>query len=232
VTETWRNVQGKLVHNSPVCRNESWVLWRRIAAGLPAGQQRALADPLLAAVRALHRRLIAGSVKGEAHFTISEFAELWRMLGSLELLAVRDKTQLGEMLLELFPKRKLETVRGAMIWTLGRLGNRVPLYGPLNTVVDAATASKWAAGLIEFETGDESQYFALMQLTRRCGDRYRDVPTNVSGRVADWLSENQAPAHLIQLVREGGSMDSEEQQQAFGESLPKGLLLKVQEVEA
>ena len=56
VAETWRLLQGKLVHPTAACRNEWWILWRRIAGGLAAGQQQALADPLLAPVRALHRQ--------------------------------------------------------------------------------------------------------------------------------------------------------------------------------
>ncbi len=226
VTETWRNVQGKLVHNSPVCRNESWILWRRIAAGLPAGQQRALAEPLLAAVRALHRRMTGAGVKGEAHFTVAEFAELWRLLGSLELLANQDKAHLGSMLLELLPKRKLEGVRPAMVWTLGRLGNRIPLYGPLNTVVDRKLATKWARGLMRLEASDSAQAFALMQLTRRTGDRYRDVAPEFAAEVVDWLAQHNAPLHLTQLIQEVGSLDTDEQQRAFGESLPKGLQLR------
>jgi molecular chaperone DnaK (HSP70) len=226
VTETWRNVQGKLVHHSSVCRNESWVLWRRIAAGLPAGHQRALAEPLSAAVRALHRRMIAGSVKGEAHFAISEFAELWRLLGSLEWLSVRDKSMLGDMLVELLPKRKLESVRGAIVWTLGRLGSRVPFYGPLNTVVDASSVAKWARALMRHQPADSGQAFALMQMARHSGDRYRDLPHETACDVARWLDQHEAPARLLQLVREGGTLDEHEQQQMFGESLPKGLQLR------
>ena len=33
VSETWRLVQGKLVHGSPACLNQSWILWRRIGGG-------------------------------------------------------------------------------------------------------------------------------------------------------------------------------------------------------
>ena len=48
VAETWRIVQGKLVHPAAACRMEGWILWRRIGGGLVAGQQQALAEPLLA----------------------------------------------------------------------------------------------------------------------------------------------------------------------------------------
>ena len=57
VAETWRIVQGKLVHPTAACRVEGWILWRRIAGGLAAGQQQALAEPLLGPIRGLHRLL-------------------------------------------------------------------------------------------------------------------------------------------------------------------------------
>lgn len=226
VTETWRHVQGKLIHPSPICRTESWILWRRIAGGLPAGQQRALAEPLLAAVRNLHRRLTTNSNKGEVPFSTPEFGEVWRLLGSLEWLNVRDKQQLGKMLVELLPKRKLETVLSPLIWTIGRLGSRTPLYGPLNTAVDSATAAQWAKQLQTVETRDPALPFALMQLARRTGDRYRDLPDAARQGVTQWLESHNAPQHLTQLVRDGGSLDQEEQQRAFGESLPRGLQLR------
>ncbi|MCA9172178.1 MAG: molecular chaperone DnaK, partial [Planctomycetales bacterium] len=221
VTETWRHVQGKLAHSTSVTRNESWILWRRISAGLPAGQQRALAEPLVAAVRALHRRMVQGTVKGETHFTIPEFAELWRLLGSLELLAQRDKAQLGTQLIELLPKKKLEGVRNAILWTLGRLGNRVPLYGPLNTVIDTKVISKWVEQLLSHSSTDNAYPFAMMQLARCTGDRHRDLPAELREQVA--AKALHGHEHLQQLVTSGGALDTEEQQQAFGESLPKGL---------
>ena len=57
VAETWRTLQGKLVHPAPMCRAEWWILWRRIAAGLARGQQQALADPLMGPLRKFHRQL-------------------------------------------------------------------------------------------------------------------------------------------------------------------------------
>ena len=39
---------------------------------------------------------------------------------------------------------------------------------------------------------------------------------------ADWLTALDAPRHFIELVRDGGTLDSEEQGLVFGESLPKG----------
>ena len=228
VAETWRGVQGKLVHASPAVRNEAVILWRRVAGGLSRGQQQALADPLLASVRNLHLRYTAGTTRGEdAARRPTELAEIWRLLGSLELLDVARKLELGNIIVSLLPKRKLAGLQGPMIWALGRLGQRVPIYGPLNTVVPPAKAARWLqellAGAVE-ETAIAS--LAVMQLARRTSDRYRDLGDAQRDEAAHWLTDQQAPDHLLQLVREGGQLDLEEQRQIFGESLPIGLRLE------
>jgi hypothetical protein len=64
-----------------------------------------------------------------------------------------------------------------------------------------------------------------MQLARRTEDRYRDLPDAQRERAATWLGTRDAPAHFIQLVQDGGRLDSEEQGLIFGEALPKGLRL-------
>ncbi len=132
VAETWRLVQGKLVHPSAAVRLEGWILWRRIGGGLLAGQQQALAEPLLGPIRGLHRLIVGGKGRGgDFGFQPNETAEIWRLLGSFELLPVPLKVELGDILLDLLPKRKMETVR-----TGDRLGRRPP---------GRAGAALWAA---------------------------------------------------------------------------------------
>ncbi|MGM0488786.1 MAG: Hsp70 family protein, partial [Planctomycetota bacterium] len=227
VAETWRTVQGKLVHTNASVRNEAQVLWRRIAGGLSRGQQQSLADPLLASARNLHHRMTTGKTRGDdAALRPQELAETWRLLGSLELLDVPRKIELGSMLVDLLPKRKLRNVRGPMIWALGRLGQRMPLYGPLNTVVPRDTVEQWLEVLWK-HAGDESVgAIAVMQLARRTNDRYRDVSPPCRSRALDWLDDHEAAEHLVELVREGGVLDASEQNEVFGESLPKGLRLE------
>jgi hypothetical protein len=226
VAQTWTTLQGKFAHSAANVRVEGWILWRRIAGGLAAGQQQALAEPLLGLVRGLHRQVTTGKGRGEFGFAMHETAEMWRLLGSLELLAAAAKAELGGMLLEMLPKRKMEPVRPAMIWAVGRLGARSPMYGPLNTVVPAAAAANWLVKLI----GDRGNHLAecqlsVMQLARRTEDRYRDLPEKLRREAVDWLTLENAPPHFVELVRTGGSLDSDEQGLVFGESLPKGLRL-------
>jgi len=58
VDESWRRLHGKLGQTTSGAH--AWILWRRIAGGLSPGQQQALADPLIAPIRDMHRRMVGG----------------------------------------------------------------------------------------------------------------------------------------------------------------------------
>ncbi|MEX2173213.1 MAG: Hsp70 family protein [Pirellulaceae bacterium] len=225
VAETWKSVQGKLAHAAPTSRTESLILWRRIAGGLSSGQQRALAEPLLAAVRTLHKRQTRGQGT-EPTFSPHESVEVLRLLGSLELLPGETKIELGRLLAELLPKKKLESIRPALAWALGRLGARQPAYGPLNTVVPPEQAGEWIVPLLELDKHDGMTQFALVNLARRTHDRYRDLADPLRSQVLDWLVGHKAGEHAQKLVREGGELESDEQDRVFGEALPKGLRVR------
>ena len=224
VAETWRVVQGKLAFGAAGSKSEAQILWRRIAAGLSAGQQRAIADPVLAPLRALHRKTTSGKGRsGEVSFKPQETAEAWRLLASLELLPRSLKGEIGQMLIDLLPKPKMKPVRAPLVWALGRLAARVPIYGPLNTVVSPELAERWLKEFLPLAEGSSADRIAVMQIARRTEDRYRDLSESARQSAIRWLTENESPAHLIELVREGGTLDAEEQGQVFGESLPRGL---------
>jgi hypothetical protein len=215
-----------MAHASAVVRTEWWILWRRIAGGFTAGQQRALADQLLAPIRGLHKRMTGGQGGGaDVQFGPQESIEVWRLLGSLELLPLATKIELGQIVLDLLPKRKLQALRPSLAWTLGRLGARMPVYGPLNVVVPPETSSQWLTALLDERQSDPNDALAVMQLARRTQDRYRDIDEALRRRTLDWLEDQHAAEHYRQLVREGGRLDEEEQMRVFGESLPKGLRL-------
>jgi hypothetical protein len=224
VAETWKTVQGKLAHAAPTSRTESLILWRRIAGGLSSGQQRALAEPLLASVRTLYKRQTSG--KGtDPTFSPHEALEVLRLLGSLELLPGETKIELGDMLTELADKKKLEPIRQAILWGIGRLGARQPAYGPLNTVVPPTKAAQWSEQLLQMDAADAMIQFSLVNLARKTGDRFRDLDDDLRERVLQRLSERGAGEHPLKLVREGGELDAQDQGRVFGESLPKGLRL-------
>ena len=226
VAETWKLLQGKFAHSAAHVRNEGWILWRRVAGGLSAGQQQAVAEPLLVPLRALHRQATTGKGRsGDFTFSPGDWAELWRLLGSLELLPSAWKVELGRIALDLLPKKRWEPLRPALWWALGRLGARWPVYGPLNTVVPPEAAQTWLAPIMQMGGNLPEAALAAMLVARRTDDRFRDIAPAVRDSVVRWLIDRRAPEHFVELVRDGGRLQAEEEEQVFGESLPKGLRL-------
>ncbi len=224
VAQTWTALSGKFAF--PSSRAEGWILWRRIAGGLGGGQQQALAEPLIGPIRGLHKQLTTGKGRGgDMSFASRETAEMWRLLGALETLPVELKIELGAMLLDLLPKPKIEPVRRPIIWAVGRIGARAPMYGPLNAIVPAETAAEWLERLMDIAGSDAETPLAVMQIARRTDDRYRDLSENLRQEAIDFLEDAEAPGHFLELVRTAGSLDTSEQGLVFGESLPKGLRL-------
>ncbi|MDB5289588.1 MAG: Chaperone protein DnaK, partial [Phycisphaerales bacterium] len=229
VAQMWKLLPAGVIHpKNELVRAEWWILWRRLAGGLSAGQQRTLAEPLIADWRLWFRK--AGSnVFGRTRtfqFGPHESAEVWRMLGSLELLPPAAKLELGGMLLERLPREQTANVREAVLFALGRIGARVPVYGPLNALVAPEAAEDWAKRLMGAGIDGDKAVFAVVQLCRRTGDRYRDVPDETREAAIRFLMEREAAPHYLELVREGGQLRAEEQRVVFGESLPRGLRIE------
>lgn len=224
VAQTWRLLQERrLLHPEPTCRVEWQILWRRIAGGLTSGQQRALADPLAAAVRTAGT---SAKRKGRpAQTNPHEWSEVWRLLGALELLPTTLRIELGTLALKRLRGEPTTAVREALAWSLARLGARVPLYGPLNVLVPVEAAEDWLCQLHDLPQVTPVVLLAGMQLARRTGDRYRDVSAGVRRETIGWLRAHGAPPHYITLVEEGGRLEEQERAQLFGESLPRGLRL-------
>ncbi len=222
VAQTWK-LAARHVHHSAneLCCAEWWILWRRIAAGLTAGQQMALAEPLISKIRKDHAKPNVRGITSTRH----EAAEVWRLLGSLELLPHVAKTELGEILVEEMRRRGFDAWSGAGLWALGRLGARVPMHGALNSVLPAETAQSWAETVLAEAGPAKEAPFAIVQMTRLTGDRFRDVGRELRQTTAKWLEKSPAPKHFAKLVLEGGELKSEEQQKVFGEALPHGLRL-------
>ena len=217
--QTWRLSEKKVAHpRNELCRAEWWILWRRVAGGLTAGQQRALAAPLLAEIRKENKGAATG-------WGSHETAEIRRLLGSLEWLDAPAKIDLGGRLLGSLAADAGGRQR-AQVWTLGRLGERVPLYGPLNTLLPAENVEPWIERLARLPGPDEEVAFALVQMARRTGDRFREISDAARDTAVGWLERHGAPGHFVDLVRVGGELRAEERSEAFGESLPYGLELR------
>jgi hypothetical protein len=196
-----------------------WIMWRRVAGGLNAALQQALYDRLRPA-------LLPGKGKGGVRPGANELAEMWRAAASLERLDVKQKEALGQTLLKSLRRSPAPTYG---FWSLTRLGARVLLYGPLNGVVHRQIVETWLDALVAFKAAHESERmswaFCLVQLARRTGQRALDVDDNHRDTVLEVLRRMPVPGHWARMVEEVVEMESDEQTQMFGESLPIGLRL-------
>jgi hypothetical protein len=222
----WPIFHQSVKHTKDVqCWAEWWILWRRVAAGLSRAHHEEVfrrLSPFLLPIKGTSPSKKAGRPKPEAH----ELAEMWRCAAALEHLSPAIKESLGEALFR-------DSVRligdGHALWCLGRLGARVPLYGPANTVVSKSAAERWASRLLErtFAPGRETAdaIFALGQLARVAGDRTRDFDDSLRAAVLTRMEDLGADETTMQPVREYHELEQSQQAQALGDSLPIGLRL-------
>jgi molecular chaperone DnaK (HSP70) len=226
IKQTWLIFQKGVIHlKNQACIAEWWVLWRRIAGGLNSGQQQALAMPLIAALKTVYKDVTMkrqAKGKSEIKFGLQEQCEIWRLLGSLEHLKSSQKEELGSLAVQKVIGRG-DTTADAAIWALGRFGARVPMYGPLNELVSQEIAAQWANFLVSNAKPNATTTLALMQICRKCNDRYRDIDDVTREKVIVYMHQNKTGHHFIELIKNGGSLDDEEKSSVFGEQLPRGL---------
>ena len=214
------------------CRIGWWVLWRRVSGGLSKGQQlelsNKLAPPLLtgAALKAAgatsKAKKGAKAKKGEPELNRQELAEMWRAVASLERIPGRSKEGLGEVAL-----RNAVAARGDFAyWALGRLGARVPLYGPPEEAVAKERVEAWLDRLLGLDWQKHRGIaLAVVHMARLCGDATRDLAEPLRLTVVERLRAIDCAEHLVKLVLEVTVLEDQERAQLFGDALPTGLRL-------
>ncbi|MEQ1787357.1 MAG: molecular chaperone DnaK, partial [Acidimicrobiales bacterium] len=138
-------------------------------------------------------------------------------------LAVSHKLKLGDELM-----RRMETRAGrqdsVLVWSLGRIGARVPLYGPTNAVVPASKVASWLGTLLGWDWPEpDKAAFAFAQLARRTDDRARDLDDGLRQRVAAALRTMPGGERAALLVEQVIALEAREERVALGDTLPSGL---------
>lgn len=204
------------------CWAEWWILWRRVAAGLNRAHHEEIGRRLIPFLVPSKGNKKSTRAKPEPH----ELAEMWRCAAALERLPAGSKEELGAVL-----RKELKGPRppAYAAWCLGRLGARVPLYGPANTAVSATEASSWAETLLGVQPASNRESadlaMALAFVGRVANDRSRDLASELRARILERLEALQADEGLKQVVREYHELGGEQQGQALGDALPVGLRL-------
>ncbi len=218
VKETWRLFNAGIVHDKDdPCKLEWWILWRRVSGGLTRTQQ----DEIFKRIAPHFLPTFAKKAERKAPGP-QEAAEMWRCVASMERIPAKQKAELGDALLPLVEKKKLPA---DALWALGRLGARVPLYGPVEGVVARKIAEKWLERVLALEWKGEVHALAAAELARASGDRARDLDEALRRKLARRLVEAPDGERLAKLVLEPTAREAREERLAFGDSLPSGLRL-------
>jgi hypothetical protein len=224
----WRIFNDGLVYErkSEACRLAWWIVWRRVAGGLSTGQQEQIFDRL-------GQLFIPGPKQKKKWHSVKptkqEAAEMVRSLANLERLEPSSKIKLGDELMRRIDEDKQPDP--LYFWALGRIGSRVPLYGPLNCCVPAQRVNEWVARLVELDWGAEPDKasFPMAQLGRRTGDRSRDLDPDLRAKLADRLRDLPGGERTAKLVEEIVALEAREERVALGDTLPAGLRLVADE---
>ena len=217
VEQTWTlHDQGLTNHKESAVWASWWILWRRIAAGLPEAAHVQLFAAIAPHLRPAPKGRVANPGKKPPGLAADEMV---RLLGALERLPVERKIEAGGWLLEKIPAP-------GTVWALGRLGARVPVARAAQSAVPPQAAAAWVEKLLEldFRKVDEAP-FALAQLARLSGDRARDLDEELRERAARRLEQAGAPPDWPRSLREVQALAEKDEQRVFGEALPLGLHL-------
>ena len=198
------------------CQVDWLVLWRRIAGGLSAAHQHELRNYV--------GDLGIGRKKSGKRLNSQLEHDGWRLLASLEHLSGATRAGLGS---ELLRKLEREPSDSGWLWSLGRFGVRIPLYGSLNCVIPADTAADWITALLDLRELTNETASAVVQLGRWVDDRTRDISQDVvRSAIAGLKSAGVADDTFLRPLHEYIAPARADVVRTFGEPLPKGLELE------
>jgi molecular chaperone DnaK (HSP70) len=187
------------------------VLLRRIAGGINASEQ-----------QTFYRKYAThpGSKKKRLNRQLEY--EKWRLVASLEHLLAGTRALLGN---ELLAKIKREPGDAMWLWSLGRLGSRIPLYGPLHSVVAGEIVGEWLKTLLELPTFTTVTASTIALIARRTNDRSRDIDEAIREHAISRLIALGTAEETIQLLSNCVRPERADAVRSFGEPLPPGLQL-------
>ncbi|ESS73903.1 putative chaperone heat-shock protein [Methyloglobulus morosus KoM1] len=211
--------QGIQFINSNQNWSEWWTLWRRIAGGLDVvTQERVFADIANYINPAASRQPnIAKQAKQRS------YDDMVMLAAVLERLPIAKKIGLGEWLIKRLGKANESQQTW---WAVGRVGARIPFYGNSHDVIPTATIEKWLDLLLVQDWKKNRQAaFAAMLLSRKSGDRVRDIDEPLSMKIIDKLKISKTPYAWLEMVEHYKKLDEKDEAQFYGEALPPGLKL-------
>ncbi|MBF0227407.1 MAG: hsp70 family protein [Desulfobacterales bacterium] len=205
--------QGPFFTNNQQTRSEWWIMWRRIAAGLKAGQQKQFLQDITPYIFS----------KRGPKISPQENLEIWMTMANMEKLLVKDKIKLGNALLATINPKKF---KNQQLWCLSRIGARELLYGSVDRVIPPNEVSKWIDTLLSQNFPNPKPIASVIcQMGRKTGDRVRDIATSNVDKILKWMEQEKIGLSFIKLIKEVVPLEKQEENSIFGETLPIGLIL-------
>ncbi|MDX1951758.1 MAG: Hsp70 family protein [Verrucomicrobiota bacterium] len=202
--------------------NEFWIFWRRISGGIQRAEQVRIWETLKPH---LETRLLPGTRKAPGGPKFEGSDEMIRLAGALELIPLSEKQLLGDWLLESL-RQPDKPNAGPLLWALGRIGARLPVYAGIDSVLEPHIIEGWITRLLDLNIERlDGGAFTLLQIARKTGDRIRDVQESTRGEILARLEAADAPPIWRQLLLEPLTLESADAARAMGDSLPVGLRL-------
>ncbi|CAA0096646.1 Chaperone protein DnaK [BD1-7 clade bacterium] len=196
-----------------------WMFWARAAGGLSDEQQQQIFNDVRQYIDA--QKL--SSRKTQADGKQKSYEDIVKLLAALEKLPPTDKINMAESLLKRLEK-PAESQNSW--WALGRIATRTPFHGSAHNVIDKNTVQQWLPAILntDWKKNPHAAFCAVM-MTRKSGDRVRDVDEQWQQQVVEKLTASKAPASWIEMVSTVKTLDEAETKRVFGEALPIGLRL-------
>ncbi len=128
---------------------------------------------------------------------------------------------------QLLRKLRREPSDSGWLWSLGRFGVRIPLYGSLSCLIPAETAADWITALLDLRELTHETASAVVQMGRRVDHRTRDISQDVvRSAIAGLKSAGVADDIFLRPLHEYIAPVRADVVRTFGEPLPKGLELE------
>ena len=148
--------------------------------------------------------------------------ESWRLLASLERLDAAERVRIGD---EVMRRLRRDAGNASLLWSIGRLGARAPLYGPLSSVVPPPDADRWLDALLSIDAMTPELAAAIVQIAARVGDPLRDLDPEQLARARTRLRESGIGGGALRPLEEVMTPATFDANRVFGEPLPDGLRL-------
>ena len=219
--DPWRITEARKIYAAGVSfassiqnRVEWLVLWQRTSGGFTVGQQRELAQRVMADLG------LAGAKAKKPNPQIER--ESWRLLASLERLDAATRVKIGD---EVLRRLRRDDDNVSLLWSIGRLGARTPIYGPLTSVVAPSDAGRWLEELAANERSTPERFAAIVQIGALTGDSHRDLDELVLEAARQRLRSAGVDPDEARPLYETVTATFADTSRAFGEPLPNGLRL-------